>query len=202
MRYLANHLLSMSRADIDLRYYYNFNDVSSVVYRVFWVLEFRMAIQKPYLLKNSISVAVQTVSEHGRCDHLDQVRIIRETIQGILIRLADIKLEANAEYRFKLFWILEGALFLDAGNIWTFNFDPARAGSQFRFNKFYNDIAVGTGTGFRFDFKFVIGRIDLGMKLRDPLLTDGSKWIIMRRPYSLKNHLNDFTMVFGIGYPF
>jgi hypothetical protein len=58
---------------------------------------------------------------------------------------------------------------------------------------------VGTGTGFRFDFKFVIGRIDLGMKLRDPLLTDGSKWIIMRRKYSFQD---DFTWVLAIGYPF
>ena len=63
-----------------------------------------------------------------------------------------------------------------------------RPGSQFKFNKFYNDIAVGTGAGFRFDFKFVIARIDVGMKLRDPLLTDGSKWIVRQRPYSLKDH--------------
>jgi outer membrane protein assembly factor BamA len=124
----------------------------------------------------------------------DSIRFLNQT--------ADIKLEANAEYRFKLFWILEGALFLDAGNIWTYKKDPTQPGSQFIFNKFYKDIAVGTGVGFRFDFKFVIGRIDFGMKLRDPKLTDGSRWIIMRRPYSFKNHLEDFTMVLGIGYPF
>jgi len=115
-----------------------------------------------------------------------------------LNQTADIKLEANAEYRFKLFWILEGAIFLDAGNIWTYYDDSARPGSQFRFNRFYKEIAVGTGAGFRFDLKFVIGRIDLGMKLRDPLLTDGSKWIFMSRPYNR----DDFTMVLAIGYPF
>jgi len=111
---------------------------------------------------------------------------------------ADIKLEANAEYRFKLFWILEGAVFLDAGNIWSYIDDPARPGSQFRFNKFYKDIAIGTGTGFRFDFKFVIARVDVGMKLRDPLLDGTSHWIMLNGPY----RRDDFTIVLGIGYPF
>ena len=59
-------------------------------------------------------------------------------------------------------------------------------GSQFKLNNFYKDIAVGTGTGFRFDLKFVIARIDVGMKLRDPTITDGSKWIVFNRPYTFK----------------
>ena len=116
-----------------------------------------------------------------------------------LNQTADIKLEANAEYRFKLFWILEGAVFLDAGNIWTYKDDPSRPGAQFKLNKFYKDIAVGTGAGLRFDFQFVLGRIDFGMKLRDPSLEGNSKWIVMDRSYNFKN---DFTMVIGIGYPF
>lgn len=190
------------KSDIDLRYYYKFNDVSSVVYRGF------LGIGIPYGNSKAIPFEKQYFSGGANGIRAWQARSIGPGSYNpggntrYFNQTGDIKLEANAEYRFKLFWILEGALFLDAGNIWTYNFDPARVGSQFRLNKFYNDIAVGTGTGFRFDLKFVIGRIDLGMKLRDPLLTDGSKWIIMRRPYSLKNHLNDFTMVFGIGYPF
>ncbi len=111
---------------------------------------------------------------------------------------ADIKLEANVEYRFKLFWILEGALFVDAGNIWTFNEDVSRPGSMFRFNTFLNDIAVGTGTGFRFDFKFVTARLDIGMKLRDPSISGSSRWIPASREFTR----NDFTFVLGIGYPF
>ncbi len=121
------------------------------------------------------------------------------TDSTFLNQTADIKLEVNAEYRFKLFWILEGAVFLDAGNIWTYREDPSRPGSQFKLNKFYKDIAVGTGAGLRFDFKFVIGRIDFGMKLRDPSSTGHSKWIIMDRPYK---YWDDFALVIGIGYPF
>ena len=112
---------------------------------------------------------------------------------------ADIKLEGSAQYRFKLFWILEGALFTDVGNIWTFNKDISRPGSQFSFSNFYKDIAVGTGASLRFDFKFVIGRVDLGMKLRDPSISSGPKWIFMSEPYTFKD---DFAISSGIGYPF
>jgi outer membrane protein assembly factor BamA len=60
---------------------------------------------------------------------------------------ADIKLEANIEYRFQLFWLLEGALFVDAGNIWSITSNDERVGALFEMDKFYKDIAVGTGFG-------------------------------------------------------
>ena len=186
------------RTDYDLRYNYILNDVSSLVYRGFF------GIGIPYGNSKAIPFEKQYFSGGSNGIRAWQVRslgpgsYIPDTTSTFLNQTADIKLEANAEYRFKLFWILEGALFLDAGNIWSYNNDPARPGSQFRFNKFYKDIAVGTGVGFRFDFKFVIGRVDVGMKLRDPLLPDGSRWIFLNQPYKR----NDFTVVLGIGYPF
>jgi outer membrane protein assembly factor BamA len=186
------------RTDLDVRYNYILNDVSSIVYRGFF------GIGIPYGNSKVIPFEKQYFGGGANGIRAWQVRslgpgsYVHDTTTTFLNQTADIKLEANAEYRFKLFWILEGAFFVDAGNIWTYNNDPARPGAQFRFNKFYKDIAVGTGTGFRFDFKFVIGRVDIGMKLRDPLISDGSKWIIMSRPYERK----DFTVVLGIGYPF
>ncbi|MCX6325322.1 MAG: BamA/TamA family outer membrane protein [Bacteroidia bacterium] len=186
------------RTDFDLRYNIILNDVSSIVYRGF------LGIGIPYGNSKAIPFEKQYFGGGANGIRAWQVRSLGpgsydpgETTT-FLNQTADIKIEANAEYRFKLFWILEGALFLDAGNIWTYNNDSARPGAQFTFNKFYKDIAVGTGAGFRFDFKFVIGRVDLGMKLRDPLQTDGSKWIIMSRPYNA----NDLTWVVAIGYPF
>ncbi|MDO9340212.1 MAG: BamA/TamA family outer membrane protein [Bacteroidales bacterium] len=185
------------RTDFDLRYNYILNDVSSIVYRGFF------GIGIPYGNSKAIPFEKQYFGGGANGIRAWQVRSLGPGSYDpgnpkFLNQTADIKLEANAEYRFKLFWILEGALFLDAGNIWAYNNDPSRPGSQFIFNKFYKDIAVGTGAGLRFDFKFVIGRVDIGMKLRDPLLPDGSKWIIMSRSYER----NDFTMVLGIGYPF
>ena len=111
---------------------------------------------------------------------------------------ADIKLEANLEYRFKLVSFVEGALFLDAGNIWAINEKDNRAGAQFKFNQFYRQIAFGTGTGLRFDLSYFILRLDLGVKLRDPSEPENRGWIIGVRPYSN----NDFNLTFAIGYPF
>jgi len=83
---------------------------------------------------------------------------------------ADMKLEWNAEYRFKMFWILEGALFVDMGNIWSIREESSPEGGLFKFNKFYKQIAVNLGTGLRFDFSYFIFRFDIGMKLVDPFL--------------------------------
>ena len=110
----------------------------------------------------------------------------------------DIKIEANVEYRFKLFWILEGAVFIDAGNIWAIKKDTDRPGAQFMFNKFARDIAVGTGFGMRFDLKFVLLRTDIGIKLRDPKYNSGSSWIFSRPPSNISN----LALVIAIGYPF
>jgi len=92
-----------------------------------------------------------------------------------------------------------GVVVVEAGERLTFNVDNWRPGVQFRCKSFLNDMAVGSGTGCRFDFKFIIGRLDLGLKLRDPSISDGSKWIVVNRSYDLRN---DLTFVLGIGYPF
>ena len=192
------------RTDLDLRYYYKFNDASSIAYRGF------VGIGIPYGNSRAVPFEKQYFGGGANGIRAWQVRSLgpgtyHPGSSTFLNETADIKLEANAEYRFKLFWILESAIFIDAGNIWSYNYDDARPGAQFTFRKFYKDIAVGTGTGFRFDFKFVIARVDIGMKLRNPLLLEQdpalppkSPWIFLNGPY----RRSDFTIVFGIGYPF
>jgi outer membrane protein assembly factor BamA len=186
------------RTDLDLRYNVILNDVSSIVYRGFIGIGIpygnskAIPFEKQYFGGGANGIRAWQVRSLGPGSFVsDQDEFVNQT--------ADIKLEANAEYRFKLFWILEGAMFVDAGNIWTFNEDVSRPGAKLRFDKFYRDIAVGTGTGLRFDFKFVIARVDMGIKLRDPAITDGSKWILGSREYNFRD---DFTVVLGIGYPF
>jgi len=198
-KFLSQPFAQYVRADIDARYNYRFNDAGKIVYRGF------LGIGIPYGNSRELPFEKQYFSGGSNGIRAWQVRTLGPGSYSpgdsltFLNQTADIKLEGNVEYRFKLFWILEGALFVDAGNIWTYHNDPSRPGAQFRFNSFYKDIAVGTGTGLRFDFSFVIGRVDFGMKLRDPALAGGSKWILMNRSY---NFPNDFTVVIGIGYPF
>lgn len=110
----------------------------------------------------------------------------------------DIKLEVNLEYRFKLIRFLEGALFLDAGNVWAINEKDNRPGAQFRPGEFYKQLALGTGTGLRFDFTYFIFRLDLGLKVRDPAQSLYNGWI----PGYRKLTGNDFNLSFAIGYPF
>ena len=128
------------RADIDLRYNYKFNDVSSIVYRGFF------GIGLPYGDSKEVPFEKQYFAGGANDIRAWQLRTLgpgsynpnpgdRSTV--FLNETADIKLEANAEYRFKLFWILEGALFVDAGNIWSYKNDPARPDAQFNIRNFY-----------------------------------------------------------------
>lgn len=111
---------------------------------------------------------------------------------------SDIKLEASLEYRFKLFWRMEGALFTDAGNIWAINYKDNREGAVFKIDEFYKQIAVGSGFGVRFDFTYFLFRLDLGMKMRDPSLPEGKR--IVPGNYPIKGE--HFNLSFAIGYPF
>ena len=93
---------------------------------------------------------------------------------------------------------MEGAMFVDAGNIWAINGLDNREGAVFKFNEFYKQIAVGSGLGLRFDFTYFIFRLDLGLKVRDPSLPEGVRLIPGNYPIT-SQHLN---LSFAIGYPF
>ncbi len=187
------------KAEVDAAYNYRFNDASSIVYRwyagVGWAYGNSkvMPFEEQYFGGGSNDIRAWVVRTLGPGSYVmpEESTFINLT--------SDMKLEANIEYRFKLFWILEGATFVDVGNIWTVKPDEDRPGSQFRFDTFLDDIAVGAGAGLRFDIKFVLLRADFGMKLRDPMATEGSKWIPLNGTFDRRD---DLTMVIGIGYPF
>ena len=113
----------------------------------------------------------------------------------------DIKLEANIEYRFRLLskfagGNLNGAVFLDAGNVWLLREDPARPDAQFTFNRFFDSIALGTGAGIRYDLEFLVLRLDLGIALHVPYDT-GKKGY-----YNIPRFKDGMGLHFAIGYPF
>ena len=115
----------------------------------------------------------------------------------------EILFEAMFEYRRKLFGYFDGAIFVDAGNTWTFAVDPSREGTDFKVNRFYKEIAVGTGVGLRMDFEFLVLRLDMGIKAYDPARPENERFILDK--LSLKNPLGEKgQQVFniGIGYPF
>lgn len=113
----------------------------------------------------------------------------------------DIKLEANLEYRFRLFsnmfgGNLNGAIFLDAGNVWLMRKDEARPGAEFTFKHFFDNIAVGTGVGIRYDLSFLVLRLDWGIALHVPYETGRSGY------YNIPRFKDGQGLHFAIGYPF
>lgn len=186
------------KGDIDIRFNRNLNDVSSMVYRMY------AGVGVPYGNSDGIPFEKQYFGGGANGIRAWPVRSLGpgsySPAQSTFFNAtADIKLEFNAEYRFKLFWILEGAIFMDAGNIWTFYEDEDRPGAKFEFSSFYKDMAIGTGFGLRFDLSFIVLRTDLGMKLRDPQLIGGPDWITKHRSLNWKD---DFNLSLSIGYPF
>ena len=127
-------------------------------------------------------------------------------------QLGDEQLEGNVEYRFKMFRMLNGALFVDAGNIWLIRPNPGKPGADFQPDRFYKEIAVGSGAGLRADFSFFVIRLDMGLKVRDPEFTEPTRWVIgnVFNPAWKANYRNTHNgrkysfVVFNIGinYPF
>ncbi|WP_226388994.1 translocation and assembly module lipoprotein TamL [Penaeicola halotolerans] len=115
----------------------------------------------------------------------------------------EILMEATLEIRRKIVGFIDGALFFDAGNVWTISEDTQRPGANFEANRFYKEIALGSGLGLRLDFDFLIIRLDAGIKLHEPGLPEGERWVIdqisWRRPFGRSGQT---ILNFGIGYPF
>lgn len=110
----------------------------------------------------------------------------------------DVKLDLNAEYRSSLFWKLQGALFIDAGNIWTLRNYAEQPGGQFKFTEFYKQIAASYGMGLRLNFDYFILRFDVGMKAVNPAYeSEKEHWSIFHPKLS-----RDFDFHFAVGLPF
>ncbi|MFT5777677.1 MAG: outer membrane protein insertion porin family [Crocinitomicaceae bacterium] len=130
-------------------------------------------------------------------------------------QIGDMRLGGSVEYRFSLSPTFKGALFVDAGNIWTVGNDVNRPGGQISGN-FLNEIAVAAGIGLRVDLDFFIVRVDLGLPLRNPALPKSARWVFQdRKAYHEEgeaffgsNYAETLPKAFspqlhfGIGYPF
>ncbi len=207
------------KTDFEMRFNYPLNATDRVVYRIFAGIGVPYGNSKsmpyirqyfgggPYGLR---AWQIRTLGP-GSSKNINQDAFPNQT--------GDMKLEANIEYRFKLIGKVEGAMFVDAGNIWNVQKDDP-AGSQFHFvsntrNAFYDQIAVSTGLGLRFDFSLFVLRLDLGFKTRDPLAPEGKRWIITNQYFSKPTYIydnpkdaakasirNNIGFNFAIGYPF
>ena len=124
----------------------------------------------------------------------------KDTTFVIPNQTGDMKIEANIEYRFGVFWKFDGAVFVDAGNVWTLHntdTDSKQLG-KFTASNFIEGIAVDWGLGLRLDLNFILVRVDAGMIIRNPSEASGSRW---RAPDKWLRH-DGYSVHFGVGYPF
>ncbi|MBO4905749.1 MAG: BamA/TamA family outer membrane protein [Bacteroidaceae bacterium] len=110
----------------------------------------------------------------------------------------DMKLDASAEWRTHLAWKLDGAVFVDAGNVWTVRNYVEQPGGQFRFDKFWKQIAVAYGLGLRLNAGYFIIRLDAGMKAINPAYETGR----LHYPIVYPNLKRDFHLHFAVGLPY
>lgn len=120
----------------------------------------------------------------------------KNSVTDFINQCGDIRLDLSLEYRAKLFWVLEGGAFVDAGNIWTIHNYENQPGGMFRFDSFWKQIAMAYGVGLRFDFTYFLLRLDLGMKAYNPA-RDQERWPIIHPDWH-----RDATFHFAVGYPF
>lgn len=111
-------------------------------------------------------------------------------------KIGDMLLEGNFEYRFHIIKSFNGALFVDAGNIWRLDKDEHKPNAEFVVDEFYKQIAIGGGMGIRWDLSFFVLRLDLAVPLRDPKYDAVDRWTFDKQPW------NQIVANFGIGYPF
>ncbi len=186
------------RAEIDLRYYKLITKETKLVYRLFGGAGYPygnstvLPFNKQYFSGGASSVRAWAVRSLGPGSFNNT------TNQNIYNQTADIKIEGNLEYRFKLFWVIEPALYVDVGNIWDIYKKENRENGVFKLDRFYNDLAIGYGLGLRFNFSFFIFRTDFSLKGKDPAESIGNRWLFIQR----KPLRDDLTINIGIGYPF
>lgn len=198
------------KPEAEIKYYYRLPRNQVVVFRALGGMGFAygnsgvMPFIKQFTIGGSNSIRAFRIRELGPGSYSGLDRASNIALND---RSGEIKLEGNIEYRFDINSMFKGALFADFGNIWMRQDDPDREGEDFRFDRFYRELAVGVGAGLRIDFSFFIGRIDLGIPVRDPRITDNGGWrfdeiVGAFNPLSGAWRRDNLRLQLAIGYPF
>lgn len=196
---------SFVKIDIEQTYLKTFSPSRAFAFRVngglavpYGITSDAVPYVKQFFVGGPNSIRAWSIRELGPGGYVDE-----ESAQAgntsPFYQTGDIKMELNMEYRFDLFWVVEGAVFLDVGNVWTLREDMNRPLSKIS-KDFWKQFAVGTGMGFRMDFSYFIMRFDLGYPIRNNYEDiNGSYW----KYQSIKAlRLDDINFNLAIGYPF
>lgn len=164
------------KINLDTRYYRVLSKKTKVVYRIaggiglpLSNLSEALPFQKSFFSGGANGMRAWKARTLGPGAYYDST--------GSFDKIGDIQLESNMEFRFPLISWIEGALFVDAGNIWLINQDSLRTNAHFETDRFISEIAIGTGVGFRMDLDFFVIRFDFSLPFRNPSLPGGGRWL-------------------------
>ena len=187
------------KATLDLRYYQGLSDRSKIVYRIYSGvgipkknLSDALPFEKSFFAGGSNSLRAWRARSLGPGSYFeDSTRYDK---------IGDIKFEGNVEARFPISKWIEGAFFVDFGNIWLIGYDSLRPEGKFNWNNVLDDIAIGTGFGLRLNFEFFILRADLAIPFKNPgIPKNNNQWIF--KSEKRDDHFSPLLNL-GIGYPF
>ena len=192
------------KASIDARGYCHFNGSDKLAFRMY------AGVANPYGNSDVLPYSKQFFSGGPNSIRAFQIHSVgpgthyQDNNHVSFLKLGgEIKLEANAEYRFALYRFLKGALFLDAGNVWLHQSNATHTGTSFVLSGFMNELAVGTGFGLRIDVSFFILRFDLGVPIRKPWLEDTHRWVLNQVHFGNSTwRKENLVLNIAIGYPF
>lgn len=193
----GNRFAQFIKATSEIRYSYSLGDKQHLVGRLMAGITYSYgnAITTPYseqfYIGGANSIRAFTIRSIGPGSFRPT-----DSQYGYLDQTGDIKFEANLEYRFPILGDLHGAAFLDAGNVWLIREDENRPGGQFKWRRFWKDLALGTGIGLRYDLTFLVIRLDWGIGLHVPYDT-GKKGY-----YNIPKFKDGTGVHLAIGYPF
>ena len=192
-----------AKADADFRYHFRFENSHSIATRFFagYGIPYGnsdvMPFSKQFFAGGPYSVRAFRIRSLGPGNYTPD----GDDDIGYRDQSGNIRLEANAEYRFPIITYLNGAVFVDAGNVWTSDVNPdlqpedeslPQDVGQFDSN-FINELGIGTGVGLRIDIQSFVIRFDLAAPIHDPSLPAGQRW-----DFDITNPVFNFA----IGYPF
>ncbi|WP_220628138.1 translocation and assembly module lipoprotein TamL [Confluentibacter sediminis] len=193
-----------SKLELEFRHYYNFAEETTLASRII------LGAGIPYGNSKDLPFIKQFFIGGTSSIRAFRARSIgpgtfngNETTNSFLPdQSGDLKLEFSTELRTKIYKIVKGAVFVDAGNIWLLNESDEKPGAKFS-GKFLDELAVGTGIGLRFDFDFLVLRTDLAFPLRKPYLPKGDRWVMDDIDFGNSSWRKE-NLIFNlaIGYPF
>lgn len=196
------------KGEIDVRYYYDISSAVQFAVRVntglatpFGQYSKQVPYTKQFFVGGPLSNRAWQIRELGPGSYRDNAQVSKFAFY----QTGDIKLDMSAELRFPIIWYLKGAIFIDAANVWTLDYDDSRDndltdddyGTQFQIRDFFRELGIGYGFGMRLDLDYFIIRVDVGFKWHSPYDLDEAGNRFYRRKL-----LDDGVVQIAVGQSF